>query len=98
MRCCSSGGHACRLGAVHGGALTRRLVAVDVISGIPQPLRGHFRRRWREAWASRGLLARDITQRDGDGAVSLTPEQRAVVRDVIRDELQDRLGNRIADR
>jgi hypothetical protein len=44
------------------------------------------------------LLARDITQRDGDGAVSLTPEQRAVVRDVIRDELQDRLGNRIADR
>jgi hypothetical protein len=38
------------------------------------------------------------SQRDGDGAVTLTPEQRAVVRDVVRDELEDRLGNRIADR
>ena len=38
------------------------------------------------------------SQRDGDTAVTLTPEQRAIVRDVVRDELQDRLGNRIADR
>jgi hypothetical protein len=38
------------------------------------------------------------SQRDGDGVVSLTPEQRAIVRDVLRDELQDRLGDKIADR
>ena len=38
------------------------------------------------------------SQRDRDSAVTLTPEQRAIVRDVIRDELQDRVGNRIADR
>ena len=38
------------------------------------------------------------SQREGDSAVTLTPEQRTIVRDVVRDELQDRLGNRIADR
>jgi len=37
-------------------------------------------------------------QSQQDGSVTLTPEQRAIVRDVIREELQDRLGNRIADR
>ena len=43
-------------------------------------------------------MASAQSQRDGDSAVTLTPEQRAIVGDVVKDELQDRLGNRIADR
>jgi DNA-binding MarR family transcriptional regulator len=42
-------------------------------------------------------MATAQSQREGGRAVTLTPEQRAVVRDVIRDEMQERLVDRIAD-
>jgi hypothetical protein len=53
---------------------------------------GRFLRRFVSIGTASAPLQRGV-----DSAVTLTPEQRAVVRVVVRDELQDGLGNRIAD-